>query len=185
MGEPSRSPLDSFISRPMFSNSPRVRRWLGHLLHTHDTPQRTAAAYAVGVFFGFSPFLGLHTILALVVAFAFNLNRVAVLLGVYSNLPWILPAYYSLATLLGATILRVDVPPGLLKDLTDALSAASWGEFKSLAHALTPLLWAYALGSLIGAAALGVTAYRVALAMIIAHRRHPLLHHHQHQPPDK
>ena len=48
-------------------------------------------AYAVGVFFGFSPFLGLHTILGLVVAFAFNLNRVAVLLGVYSNLPWILP----------------------------------------------------------------------------------------------
>lgn len=168
----------------MLSSSPRVRRWLDHLLHTHDTPQRTAAAYAVGVFFGFSPFLGLHTVLGLVVAFAFDLNRVAVLLGVYSNLPWILPAYYSLATVLGATILRVDVPPGLMKELQEALSAASWGQFKSLAHALTPLAWAYALGSLIGAVALGVTAYRVALAMIIAHRRHPLLLHH-HQPPDK
>lgn len=168
----------------MLSSSPRVRRWLDHLLHTHDTPQRTAAAYAVGVFFGFSPFLGLHTVLGLVVAFTFGLNRVAVLLGVYSNLPWILPAYYSLATLLGATILGVEVPPGLRKELTDALSAASWGEFKSLAHALTPLLWAYGLGSLIGAVALAITAYRVALAMIIAHRHHPLLHHH-HQPPDK
>ena len=68
------------------------------------------------MFFGFSPFLGLHTVLGLVVAFAFHLNRVAVLLGIYSNLPWILPAYYSLATLLGATLLGVDVPPGLLKD---------------------------------------------------------------------
>ena len=72
--------------------SARARRWLDQLLHTHDTPERTAAAYAVGVFFGFSPFLGLHTLLGLVVAFTFNLNRVAVLLGVYSNLPWILPA---------------------------------------------------------------------------------------------
>ena len=169
----------------MFSNSPRVKRWLSHLLHTHDTPQRTAAAYAVGVFFGFSPFLGLHTILALVVAFAFNLNRVAVLLGVYSNLPWILPAYYSLATLLGATMLRVDVPPGLLEELTDAVSAASWGNLKSLAHALTPLVWAYGLGSVVGAVILGVVAYRLALAMIIAHRKHPLLHHHHHQPPEK
>ncbi len=71
------------------------------LLHTHDTPQRTAAAYALGVFFGFSPLLGLHTVLGLVFAFALNLNRVAVLLGIYSNLPWILPAYYTLATMVG------------------------------------------------------------------------------------
>jgi uncharacterized protein (DUF2062 family) len=54
-----------------------TRRWLDQLLHTHDTPKRTALAYAVGVFFGFSPFLGLHTVLGLVVAFALNLNRVS------------------------------------------------------------------------------------------------------------
>jgi len=152
--------------------SPDSRRWLDQLLHTHDTPKRTAAAYAVGVFFGFSPFLGLHTILGLVVAFAFNLNRVAVLLGVYSNLPWILPAYYTLATVFGAAILRVDVPPGLLKDFRDALTDASWGEFRSFAKTLTPLLWAYALGSLIWAAVLAVAAYQASLTMIVAHRRH-------------
>ena len=105
----------------MFS-SPRVRRWLDQLFHTHDTPQRTAAAYALGIFFGFSPFLGLHTVLGLVFAFALNLNRVAVLLGIYSNLPWILPAYYTVTTLIGAAILRVQVPPGLMKDLTARLA---------------------------------------------------------------
>src|SRR6188508_2417874 len=121
--------------------SARGRRWLEQLLHTHDTPTRTAAAYAVGVFFGFSPFLGLHTILGLICAFALNLNRVAVLLGIYSNLPWILPAYYTLATMLGAAILRIQVPPGLLKNLSDALTDASWADFRHLARALTPLLW--------------------------------------------
>lgn len=75
----------------MFGGSEGWRHRLAQLLHTHDTPQRTAAAYAIGVFFGFSPFLGLHTVLGLCVAFALNLNRVAVLVGVYSNLPWILP----------------------------------------------------------------------------------------------
>jgi uncharacterized protein len=152
--------------------SPDTRRWFDQLLHTHDTPTRTALAYAVGVFFGFSPFLGLHTVLGLVVAFAFNLNRVAVLLGVYSNLPWILPAYYTLATMLGATLLGVDVPPGLLKDLRESLTDASWGEFRSLMKTLTPLMWSYALGSLIGAVAIAVVAYRASLTMIIAHRRH-------------
>lgn len=154
------------------SRSPDPRRWFDQLLHTHDTPTRTALAYAVGVFFGFSPFLGLHTVLGLVVAFAFNLNRVAMLLGVYSNLPWILPAYYTLATMLGATLLGVDVPPGLLKDFREALTDASWGEFRSFAKTLTPFMWSYALGSLIGAIAIAAVAYRASLTMIVAHRGH-------------
>jgi uncharacterized protein (DUF2062 family) len=156
----------------------RFRLWLDQLLHTHDTPQRTAAAYAVGVFFGFSPFLGLHTILGLIVAFTFNLNRVAVLLGVYSNLPWILPAYYTLATMLGATLLRYDLPPRLLVNLRDSLANDSWGQFGHLARTLAPLLWAYGLGSTIGAIGLAVVAYRFALAMIITHRRRAAAAHH-------
>jgi hypothetical protein len=126
-------------------------------------------------------------VLGLVGAFAFRLNRVAVLLGVYSNLPWILPAYYTLSTLLGAFILRVDVPPGLMRDLSQSLAHASvadpswWhlgnlahaltGHFRSLAHALKPLIWAFMLGSTLGAVALAVSGYRASLAMILAHRR--------------
>jgi uncharacterized protein (DUF2062 family) len=158
--------------------SPATRRWLDQLLHTHDTPERTAVAYALGIFFGFSPLLGLHTVLGLVFAFAFNLNRVAVLLGIYSNLPWILPAYYTLATMIGAAILRVKIPPGLMQNLSSALTDASWADFRHLAHALTPLVWAYVLGSTLGAIALAVVGYRVSLAMIIAHRRH-LAHQQQ------
>ena len=156
-------------------DSPTTRRWLNQLLHTHDTPERTALAYACGVFFGFSPFLGLHTVLGLVAAFLFGFNRVAVLLGIYSNLPWILPAYYTLATMLGAALLRVDIPPGLLRELRDALDGATWGEFRALAKTLTPMLWAYALGSTIGAVALAIAAYRASLTMIVApRRRHPV-----------
>jgi uncharacterized protein (DUF2062 family) len=152
-------------------SSPRTRRWLEQLLHTHDTPQRTAFAYALGVLFGFSPLLGLHTVLGLVFAFALNLNRVAVLLGIYSNLPWILPAYYTLATMLGAKLLGVQVKPRLLRELTAAFADAQWADFRRLAHTLTPLAWAYVLGSTIGAVVLALIANRVALAMLIAHRR--------------
>jgi uncharacterized protein (DUF2062 family) len=159
--------------------SPRIRRWLDQLLHTHDTPQRTAAAYALGVLFGFSPLLGLHTVLGLVFAFTLNLNRVAVLLGIYSNLPWILPAYYTLATMLGAAILRVKIPPRLLQDLSAAFADASWADFRHLARALTPLLWSFALGSTLLAVVLAIVAYRVSLAMVVAHRRHL---EHQQQP---
>src|SRR6478672_7749744 len=94
-----------------------VRRWLEALLHVHDTPERTAAAFALGVFLGFSPFLGLHTIIAVVLAFILDLNRVAVLLGVYSNLPWIMAGYYAFTTMVGAAILRAKLPPGLRDQL--------------------------------------------------------------------
>ena len=151
--------------------SPRTRRWLDQLLHTHDTPRRTAIAFGLGVFFGFSPMLGLHTVLGLVFAFAFNLNRVAVLLGVYSNLPWILPAYYSLATLLGASILRTKVPANLWPDLHAMIADPSWADFRQFGHGLTPLAWSFVLGSTIGAVILALIAYRVSLAMIVAHRR--------------
>ena len=151
---------------------PVLRRRLEQLLHTHDTPRRTAAAYAVGVFFGFSPYLGLHTVLGLAFAFALNLNRVAVLLGVYSNLPWILPAYYSLSTVVGATLLRTHVPPGLLRELTEAVSSVSWTQFRAAAGSLKPLMWAYFVGSTLGSILLAVVAYQVSLAMILTHRRH-------------
>ena len=159
---------------------PAIRKWLEQLLHTHDTPRRTAAAYAVGVFFGFSPLLGLHTVLGLAAAFFLNLNRVAVVLGVYSNLPWILPAYYTLATVAGAALLRVDVPPGLMENLRLAVTRISWTEFRHVAGSLTPLFWAYALGSTLGALALSAIAYRLSLTMIEAHRRHKAMHGHQH-----
>ena len=160
--------------------SARVRRWLDELLHTHDTPQRTAAAYAVGVFFGFSPFLGLHTIVGLIVAFTFGLNRVAVLLGIYSNLPWILPPYYMLATGLGALLLGTDIPPDLLNDLRESFHTRSWSELRTIIGTMMPLLGAFSLGSMLGAVGLAVVAYRGSLAMIVAHRRHA-----DANPPDQ
>ena len=109
---------------------------------------------ALGVFFGFSPILGLHTVLGLALAFVFGLNRVAVLLGVYSNLPWILPPYYTLATIArrGAPGRRRPAAgarggdAGRVGRRRGASSGSSPG-------ALTPLVWAYSLGSTLGAVA--------------------------------
>jgi len=149
-----------------------TRGWIDKLLHTHDSPERTARAFAVGVFFGFSPFLGLHTILGLFVAFMMRLNRVAVLIGVYSNLPWILPAYYTLATVGGATLIRADIPPGLLAQFRETMSDVAWGEIRLLADMLKPLAWSFLVGSTLSAIIISLIAYRVSLAMILARRRH-------------
>jgi uncharacterized protein (DUF2062 family) len=154
-----------------------TRGWIDKLLHTHDTPERTARAFAVGVFFGFSPFLGLHTILGLFVAFMMRLNRVAVLIGVYSNLPWILPAYYTLATVAGAALIRADIPPGLLAQFQETMRDVAWGEIRQLADMLKPLAWSFLVGSTLSAMVISLIAYRVSLAAILARRRHLEQHH--------
>jgi hypothetical protein len=161
-----------------------VRRWLESLLHVHDSPRRTAAAYAVGVFFSFSPALGLHTVLALIVAFVFNLNRVAVILGVYTNLPWFLAPYYTLTTMVAAEALGVKMPPDFAHQFRAVfdLSLLSRDFWTALARLLEPLLWPYTLGSLAGAVVLSAVAFVVARPSIAAGRRH--LHLHAHPPED-
>jgi uncharacterized protein (DUF2062 family) len=158
-----------------------VRRWLDALLHIDDTPERTAAAFAVGVFFGFSPFLGLHTILGLAAAFLLKLNRIAVVLGIYSNVPWIIGAYYAFTTWLGALLLHGEVPDNFQDQLADLLAMsvftrAFWQEVVTI---LRPLLWSFVVGSTLGALVLALVAYRAALGFVQL-RRHRK--HHRHSP---
>src|SRR5262249_22245162 len=122
-----------------------IRRRLGALLHIDDTPERTAAAFALGVFFGFSPMLGFHTLLGIVFAFLLNLNRVAVMLGVYSNLPWFLAPYYAFATMASATIMGHRPPPGFRSQVSALFELSLFqGEFwQQLITILKPLLLPY------------------------------------------
>ena len=57
------------------------------LLAIDDPPERTALAFSIGVFIAFSPFLGLHTILATLIAFMFRFNKVAIYTGTFLNNP--------------------------------------------------------------------------------------------------
>ena len=159
-----------------------IRRWLDTLLHVADTPERTAAAFAMGVFFGFSPFLGFHTVLAIIAAFLFNLNRVAALLGVYSNLPWIIAPYYAIVTMIGATLIGRKLPAGFKAQLTALFELSVFhGEFwHQLITILKPLFWPYAVGSLLGAVVMAAIAYPLALAFVTSRRRiHDIIHHHR------
>lgn len=154
-----------------------VRRWLDRLLHVHDTPERTAAAFALGCFVGFSPFLGFHTIIAITLAFILNLNRVAALLGVYSNVPWIIAGYYVFTTMLGAAVTGTRLPPDFRERLFALfdLSLRSGNFWNQLGVLLEPLLVPYMVGSFIGCSIVAGLAYPLALALIRRRRRLPVL----------
>jgi uncharacterized protein (DUF2062 family) len=160
-----------------------VRKWVEMLLHTHDTPKRTAAAFALGVFMGFSPFLGLHTALAVCLAFALRLNRVAAAAGCYVNLPWVIAPYYTLTTVLAAETMGIAMPDRFASRLGSVfeLSFATHAFWQGLGQLLHPLLWPFLIGSTCGAALLAAVTYVVAVPAIAAGRRHlHLPHRHPH-----
>jgi uncharacterized protein (DUF2062 family) len=161
-----------------------IRRWLDVLLHIEDSPERTAAAFALGVFFGFSPFLGFHTLLAIVAAFLLNVNRVAVLMGVYSNLPWFLAPYYAIATMVGAELTGKRPPQDFRSQLGHLFQLSLFHEdfWRRLVVIMKPLLVPYTVGSMLCALVLAAAAYHLALAFVSSRRRlHDIIHHHQRE----
>jgi uncharacterized protein len=133
----------------------RFRRVVQLLLHVEETPHRTALAFGIGIFIAFSPFLGIHMGIALLVAFLFRLNRVAILLGTYLNNPWTLAPMYLAGTSLGCMLLGVS---------SDGLEAIDWdlhghALVENLMTNLRPYVWPFLLGNTLLGAACGLVGY--------------------------
>ena len=141
---------------------------VSQLLHLHDTPRRTAAAFALGVFFSFSPFLGLQILLAMSLAFALGLNRLAVFAGLNANLPWVIVPWYAGTTAIAAALLGVALPPEFRRDLSALFSLgfftrAFWTHAGDL---LRPFLLPFLVGPTVGAAVVGLAAYPATYAVL-------------------
>ncbi len=136
-------------------------RWLGRLAALSDSPRRTAAAFALGVFLSFSPFLGLQVFAGMGLSFVLRLNRMAIFIGLCTNLPWVMVPWYALTTAVGATLLRVPLATdvgGRLRALLEMpiYRAPFWD---SAVEILRPFLWSFVLGSTLGALVVGALAY--------------------------
>jgi uncharacterized protein (DUF2062 family) len=124
------------------------------LLHVEDSPNRVAGAFALGVFIAFFPILGIHTALAIGLAVALRLNKVAILAGAWINNPWTLAPMYTAGTLLGCFALGVS--PASLAGIDWSLHGRAF--YASLVEGFRPLVLPFVVGNLVlGAAAAGVT----------------------------
>ena len=82
------------------------------MYHPDESPRKTALALAIGVFLSFTPFWGFQTLLALLLATVFRLNRAVTVTGTWLNLPWFAPFVYAGAVKLGALMLPDLSGPG-------------------------------------------------------------------------
>lgn len=144
---------------------PSFRSLLKQVLHLQESPQRTALAFAIGVFIGFSPVYGLHTVMVLFLSWAFGLNLLALMVGAFLNNPWTLVPILGATYWVGALLLgRSETPSFDWHDVT----------FGAIYEQVMPYAGPFFLGgfvlSLLGAA----LAYPLAYYVVAKYRQsHP------------
>ena len=88
------------------------------ILKIKESPRRIALAFALGVFIGISPFLGLHYISAFFLAWLFRLNKLVAVVGVSVNNPWTIVPLSTFCVWIGAKIMGIkEVLPEVVSKL--------------------------------------------------------------------
>ncbi len=134
---------------------------LRQVLHLQESPQRTALAFALGVFIAFSPAYGLHTVMVVLCTWLFGLNFIALLTGALVNNPWtIIPilgaTYWTGALLLG----RTDQPSFDWHDMS----------FSGIYHQVLPYAAPFLLGGLVLSVLGALASYPAAYLFFQKHR---------------
>jgi uncharacterized protein (DUF2062 family) len=138
------------------------------LLAVDDPPERTALAFSVGVFIAFSPFLGLHTIMATLLAFLFRFNKIAIYTGTFVNNPFltlvpIIAASYAIgAVILGRPFSLPDEGWRLLQD-PHPLAASYW---RHLSAHLWDIVLPFSIGGMALSVVCSLAAYPVTLKLL-------------------
>lgn len=117
-----------------------IREKLRLILSIKESPVRLSLSFAIGVFIGMSPFLGIHTILGIICAYLFRLNKFVTIIGVYITNPWTIIPIYTFSTFVGARLMGMDkiLPSVNWKDIT----------LSRLISELGPLLKPFIVGTL-------------------------------------
>jgi uncharacterized protein len=151
-----------------------LRAAFRRLLAIDDPPERTALAFSIGVFIAFSPFLGLHTIMATAVAFLFRFNKVAIYSGTFLNNPFltlvpiIIASYAIGAFILGRPLRIPDEGLELLKnprifsgDYYRLLFVQSWS-----------IVWPFSVGAMALSIVCSLLAYPLTLRALRTYQHH-------------
>lgn len=117
-----------------------------------------ALSFAIGVFVGMSPLLGIHLLLAVLIAWVFKLNKIATFTGVLITNPWTIIPIYSFSTWIGVKVLG-------MQEASYGVSETQLG-MGALLGDLGSLLKPFVVGSCIFGAASAFIGYLVVLTTI-------------------
>jgi len=150
-----------------------VRAAFRRLLAIDDPPERTALAFSIGIFIAFSPFLGLHTIMATLIAFAFRFNKIAIYTGTFVNNPILtLVPIIIISYAVGAFILErpLSIPDEGIALLKDPHLFSRDYYRRLFVHSWNNIVWPFAIGGSVLSVVCSLLAYPLTLWALRKHR---------------
>ncbi len=140
-----------------------------------ESPYRIALAFAIGVFMGVSPLLGLHYIGGVLLAMLFRLNKFVAIIGVSVNNPWTIVPISTFCVLVGTKLLGIkqvlpEVEWGSISLTSIVMKFTSLENLISMIKELWPLLAAFFVGSFLICTIASIASYFIVLKMVKRYR---------------
>ena len=164
----------------------RAASYVGHRLRRlPDTPEKIARGIGMGVFVSFTPFFGLHFVLAGTLALLFRGNVVAAILGTFFGNPLTFPFIGAFALASGQWMLGVGASPSGNETVLHLFSFAAadfWYNFKAVFTArvadwsdlrlfVTDVFLPYLAGGLLPGAISAFICYSLSRPVIAAYQK--------------
>jgi hypothetical protein len=182
LNEKNFAPIDRVGLWSLKWTGPRSKlRYFWHrVLQLRATPHEVALGFAIGVFTACTPFLGIQTILAVVLAFVFRVSMPAAFLGTFVSNPLSWPAIWSASYVSGALLLGQDptYAANHLGETADVISAIvmapSSQTFAAALDNLSPIVEPMLVGGLLVGSIAAIFSYyptRRAVRIFQRHRK--------------
>jgi len=129
-----------------------LKRFYGRFLRIRGRPREIALGFALGIFIGMTPSVGIQMALAVCMAALFKWNKLSAAAGVWITNPLTAPLIYSINYVIGARLLELKRGYGLTPEISIAGTS-------HMLHNAPEIFWALLLGGVILGLPLAVAGY--------------------------
>jgi uncharacterized protein (DUF2062 family) len=150
-----------------------IQAFTKRLSRLRGSPTEIAAGVACGVAISCTPFVGIHILLAVALAWLIRANITAAALGTISGNPWTFPFIWLLILTLGRLILRLpidDKSVDFAEMFAKIYKALINSDFSLFFDEIWPILWPMIVGSIPLGIAVWVLTYYALKKMLV----HPI-----------
>lgn len=123
-----------------------------NLLKVRGNPREIALGFALGIFIGMSPTMGIQMPIAVFFALIFKWNKISAAMGVWITNPITAPFMYGLTYFVGAKILGLRIS----EEISDRLDAET---FSGILSKAPEILWALIIGGIVLGLPLALLSY--------------------------
>lgn len=141
-----------------------------------ESPHRIAFAFAIGVFMGISPLLGLHYIGGVLLTMLFRLNKLVAIIGVSVNNPWTIVPISTFCVWVGAKLLGIkqvlpEMDWGSISLTSIVMKFTSLENLMNMIKELWPLFAAFFAGSFLICTLASIVSYFIMLELLKRYRK--------------